>query len=110
VQVIRVIQEALTNVRKHARAGSARIRVASGEPGGMLTIVIEDDGRGFDPGGTAVHRDGGFGVQTMRERIELVGGTLRVDSAPGRGTRVMAMVPLAPAVTPARAGRTNASG
>jgi two-component system nitrate/nitrite sensor histidine kinase NarX len=99
LQVIRVIQEALTNVRKHARAGTARIRIASGEPGGMLTIVIEDDGRGFDPSAVTITRDGGFGVQTMRERIELVGGTLRVDSAPGRGTKVIAMVPM-PSVAP----------
>jgi two-component system nitrate/nitrite sensor histidine kinase NarX len=109
VQVIRVIQEALTNVRKHARANLARIRIASGEPGGMLTIVIEDDGRGFDPTKTTIHRDGGFGVQTMRERIELVGGTLRVDSAPGRGTRVIAMVPMTPTTPAARTGRPAAA-
>jgi two-component system sensor histidine kinase DegS len=65
----------------------------------MLTIVIEDDGRGFDPSAVTITRDGGFGVQTMRERIELVGGTLRVDSAPGRGTKVIAMVPM-PSVAP----------
>jgi len=93
IQLIRVIQEALTNVRKHARAKTARVRIKSGEDGGGLTIVIEDDGRGFDPTTTTVHRDGGYGLQTMRERIELVGGTLRVDSAVGRGTRVIAIVP-----------------
>jgi two-component system nitrate/nitrite sensor histidine kinase NarX len=103
LQLIRVIQEALTNVRKHAQATTARIRIA-GEPGGSLTIVIEDDGRGFDPGRTVIQRDGGFGLQTMRERIELVGGSLRLDSAPGRGTRVIALIPPASA-RPNRAGR-----
>ncbi len=108
IQIIRVIQEALTNVRKHARATTARIRITNGEPAGMLTIVIEDDGRGFDPSRSMIHRDGGFGVQTMRERIELVGGTLRVDSAPGRGTRVIAMVPLTPVPGLPRIGRASA--
>jgi signal transduction histidine kinase len=101
--VIRVIQEALTNVRKHAQATTARIRIAAASGGG-ITIVVEDDGRGFEPGRTAVQREGGFGLQTMRERIELVGGNLRLDSAPGRGTRVIAMIPPAGA-RPSRAGR-----
>jgi len=98
IQVIRVIQEALANVRKHARATQAKVRVAADGPAGGLTIVIEDNGRGFDPGTTAVHRDGGYGLQTMRERMELTGGTLRVDSAPGRGTRVVAILPETPRV------------
>jgi two-component system nitrate/nitrite sensor histidine kinase NarX len=103
LQVIRVIQEALTNARKHAHATTARIRIACGSDG-SLTIVIEDDGRGFDPSRLAVQRDGGFGLHTMRERIELVGGSLRLDSAPGRGTRVIAMIPPA-AARQGQAGR-----
>jgi two-component system nitrate/nitrite sensor histidine kinase NarX len=102
LQVIRVIQEALTNVRKHARATTARVRIAL-QPGGTLAIVVEDDGCGFDPTRTVVSPDGGFGVQTMRERVELVGGSLRIDSAPGRGSRVIAMVPLSAAAS----GRTG---
>jgi len=92
IQVIRVIQEALTNVRKHARATKARVRIASAEPGTM-TIVVEDDGRGFDPAAAPSHRDGGYGLQTMRERMQLAGGSLRIDSRPGRGTRIIAVVP-----------------
>ena len=92
IQVIRVIQEALTNVRKHARATKARIRIASAEPG-TLTIVVEDDGRGFDPTAAPSQRDGGYGLQTMRERMQLAGGSLRIDSRPGHGTRVIAVVP-----------------
>ena len=95
IQIIRVIQEALTNVRKHAGATTARIRVSNvgTGAGAGLMIVIEDDGRGFDPGATVVRKDGGYGLQTMRERMDLAGGTLRVDSAIGRGTRVVAIIP-----------------
>jgi len=96
VQIIRVIQEALTNVRKHAGASSAIVRIANG--GDLTTISIEDDGHGFDPTGTLLHRDGGFGLHTMRERMEIVGGTLSIDSATGRGTRVIARVPGVPPV------------
>jgi two-component system nitrate/nitrite sensor histidine kinase NarX len=93
IQVIRVIQEALTNVRKHARATRAHVRVSEAAVGDALVIVIEDDGRGFDPTVSRIHRDGGYGVATMRERVELVGGTLRIDSTPRHGTRVVATVP-----------------
>jgi signal transduction histidine kinase len=93
IQVIRVIQEALTNIRKHARATSANVRLTDSQAGQGLTIVIEDDGRGFDPAATLVHHDGGYGLQTMRERMELAGGSLRVDSSPGHGTRVIAIIP-----------------
>jgi len=94
IQVLRVIQEALTNVRKHADARSVRVRVQDTPPD-SLTVVIEDDGRGFDPDDVRVHKDGGYGLQTMRERMELAGGSLRVDSSRDRGTRVVAILPLA---------------
>jgi two-component system nitrate/nitrite sensor histidine kinase NarX len=93
VQVIRVIQEALTNVRKHSGAKNAIVHIAADAD--ATTIVIEDDGRGFDLGGTLLDRDG-FGLHSMRERMELIGGTLSIDSAPGRGTRVIARVPTPP--------------
>jgi signal transduction histidine kinase len=92
IQVLRVIQEALTNVRKHARATTATVRVTDAAPAGVM-ICIEDDGRGFDPREMRVHRDGGYGLETMRERMELAGGSLRVESSPNRGTRVIAIVP-----------------
>jgi signal transduction histidine kinase len=90
VQVIRVIQEALTNVRKHSGAKSAVVRIT--ESASTTTFVVEDDGDGFDPGGSLTDRDG-FGMFTMRERMVLLNGSLTVDSAPGRGTRVIAGVP-----------------
>jgi signal transduction histidine kinase len=90
VQVIRVIQEALTNVRKHSGAKSAVVRIT--ESGATTTFVVEDDGLGFDSGDSQFDRDG-FGVFTMRERMGLLNGSLTIDSAPGRGTRVVASVP-----------------
>lgn len=97
IQVIRVIQEALTNVRKHSGATSAVVRITQMD--GTATFVVEDDGRGFDKTETLLDRDG-FGLHSMRERLELIGGTLLIDSAPGRGTRIVAKVPSNPARTP----------
>jgi nitrate/nitrite-specific signal transduction histidine kinase len=92
IQVLRVIQEALTNVRKHAQARSVRIRITDC-PGESMQVVIEDDGRGFDPNAVGVHRDGGYGLETMRERMELAGGSFRIESMPNAGTRVTAVLP-----------------
>jgi len=90
VHLIRVIQEALTNVRKHSGAKSAIVRIT--ESDSETTFAVEDDGHGFDQGGSPFDRDG-FGLFTMRERMALLNGSLTIDSAPGRGTRVTASVP-----------------
>lgn len=87
VQVIRIIQEALTNVRKHARASHAWVRITSDDK--QIVVRIEDDGQGFD---AARIRRGDwphFGLQTMKERAESVRGTLEVTSIPGQGTCVV---------------------
>jgi signal transduction histidine kinase len=94
VQIIRVIQEALTNVRKHAGATSSIVRVTSDDA--FVTFRIEDNGRGFDLAKRLLDRDSGFGLHAMRERIESIGGTLAVDSAPGHGTALIARVPALP--------------
>jgi signal transduction histidine kinase len=86
--VYRLVQEALTNVAKHARA--SKVRVAVGESGGgELCIEVQDDGGGFDPDTT----DEGFGLSGMHERATLAGGTLRVESGEG-GTLVTARLPV----------------
>jgi two-component system nitrate/nitrite sensor histidine kinase NarX len=90
VQVIRVIQEALTNVRKHSGATSAIVHIT--ESDSTTTFVVEDDGHGFDSAHSPFDRDS-FGLSTMRERMALLNGSLTIDSAPGRGTRVIADVP-----------------
>lgn len=92
VQLLRIIQEALANVRKHAGATRARVRLAL-EPG-AVTASIEDDGVGFDPaalGRAALPR---FGLSTMRERAEAIDGTLEIASAPGEGTIVSVRIPV----------------
>jgi len=90
VQVIRVIQEALTNVRKHSGARRASVRISVGDA--QTVFVVEDDGAGFDPRTLAGERDR-FGLHTMRERTESVQGRLTIDSTPGRGTRLVVALP-----------------
>ena len=86
--VYRVVQEALTNVVRHAQASTATATVTV--RGGMLRAVIEDDGTGFDPAAPTAC----LGLRGMTERAELVGGTLRVVAAPGSGTVVVLEVPV----------------
>ena len=87
--VYRVVQEALTNVCRHARASRATVEVAGG-PDGVRTTVV-DDGAGFDPDAVPA---GSLGLTGMRERASLVGGTLQITSAPGAGTGVTLDVPV----------------
>ena len=82
-----MVQESLTNVRKHAQASIVIVRLA--RDGDATVVTIEDDGMGFDTGGVARSFGGGFGMTTMRERVEQVGGTLDVHTARGEGTRVI---------------------
>ncbi|MBI3014204.1 MAG: HAMP domain-containing protein [Candidatus Tectomicrobia bacterium] len=91
VQLIRIIQEALANVRKHAQA--KRARIAFEVNGTSTQVTVADDGRGFDPKETLKAGRLQFGLQTMRERAESLGGKLEVISAPGKGTRVLVHIP-----------------
>ncbi len=93
VHVIRIVQEALTNVRKHASAHSVLVSIRGDDT--STCFVVADDGVGFDPVLTASSQDG-YGLFTMRDRAALLGGTVQVDSAPGRGTTVLASVPERP--------------
>ena len=90
ITVYRLVQECLTNVAKHAAAGSVRIAIARAADGGALSVSVTDDGKGFDPG---VRRQG-LGLVGLRERVEALGGQLEIDSFPGAGTRIEAMIPL----------------
>jgi signal transduction histidine kinase len=87
VQLLRVVQEALTNVRKHAAANHAAVSLR--EDRGVVTLAVVDDGSGFDPSRLEEALDHGFGLASMRERVEQIGGTLAVHTAPGMGTRVV---------------------
>lgn len=91
--VFRVAQEALTNVERHA--GAETVLVQASHKDGHVSVEIEDDGAGFDSADLTAPKDSGrgLGLLGMRERVELLGGTLTLDSAPGRGTRVAFEVP-----------------
>jgi len=90
-QLFRVVQEALFNVVKHARAGTAMVRVAvAGSRGTDLVLEVSDDGCGFN---TDAQHPGHLGLRSMAERVAELGGTLHVDSRPGGLTTVHALVP-----------------
>jgi len=91
IQLVRIIQEALANVRKHARASQVQVKVRVQDP--CLLIAIKDNGRGFSTLPTEGPRRR-FGLTIMRERAESVGGKCRVISAPAQGTTVEVEVPL----------------
>ncbi len=109
--VYRVVQEALTNVSRHAQATRAVVSIAAAGDGSSIRVAVTDDGRGLPPGGAGLGPrgdglEGGFGMSGMRERAELVGGELELAPAPGRGTTVRLTVPLAgrPVGDPASVG------
>jgi signal transduction histidine kinase len=85
-QIVRTIQEALINIRKHAQVNQAVIRLS--QENGSIRISIEDEGQGFDPA-KIKEKISSFGLQIMRERVESVGGSLEIDTALNRGTRVI---------------------
>jgi signal transduction histidine kinase len=85
----RIVQESLTNVVKHARAG--HVSVVLTQKDSAVSVVVEDDGVGFEPGRV---RGDGIGLVGMRERVGLLGGRLTVESRPGAGTTFVAEVPL----------------
>jgi signal transduction histidine kinase len=92
-QAMRIVQEALSNVRRHARTDRATLRIE--RRGDAVRLSVEDEGQGFDPGVFDGLDDGRhLGLRTMRERAESVGGTLTVESQPGQGTRVVLDLPL----------------
>ena len=92
VEAFRIVQEALTNVRKHARAQHARVEFHI-QPDG-LELIVEDDGQGFAIEHTRPDRH--FGLRIMQERAESLGGTFQIRSEPGKGTRVHVHLPLYP--------------
>lgn len=89
VQLSRVVQEALTNVRKHSGASRADVLLRADEQ--ATRVEVCDDGCGFDP--SLPGRQDSYGLHTMRERVEQLGGQFTVRSTPGRGTRVVVDLP-----------------
>lgn len=91
VTLFRVTQEALTNVAKHARAHRVEVTLSYSD---LVVVDIRDDGVGFVTAGTGSPPGTGFGLRTMRQRIQAVGGVLEIESEPGEGTAVSAGVPV----------------
>lgn len=92
VQLLRIIQEALTNVRKHAASNLVSIQFNKQDH--LLSISIQDDGHGFELIDGEIQSDGHFGLQMMRERVDKIGGSIRISSQPGSGTEVLVCVPM----------------
>ena len=89
-QLYRIAQEGLNNVVKHAGATQVQIRLKY--EANTISLDIIDDGKGFEP--EAAHRSGGFGLQGIMERVQQLKGTLNIESAPSRGTHLIARIPL----------------
>jgi signal transduction histidine kinase len=86
--VYRIVQEALTNASKHS--GSEQVAVTVRDETGVITLTVRDHGRGFDPASGT----NGFGLVGMRERVESLGGSLSIESAPDEGATVSVRLPV----------------
>ncbi|NOZ29943.1 MAG: GAF domain-containing protein [Chloroflexi bacterium] len=91
--VFRLVQEGIANIVRHAQASEARIHLEL--VNGHLQLVVEDNGRGFDPRKTMTAEGGnGWGLRGMEERVTLLDGEMRIESSPGKGTRILVKIPL----------------
>jgi signal transduction histidine kinase len=93
VALLRTMQEALQNVRRHA--GASAVNVTLSYMDDLVALDVQDDGRGFDPESViAVGVERGFGLRAMRERVEALGGSLLVESEPGEGCTLAVELPV----------------
>jgi signal transduction histidine kinase len=94
ISIFRIVQEWLNNVVKHAQAQTARLIVTKED--GTVRMILEDDGKGFDYAAVTNRngRSGTFGLANLRERASLLGGSVRIETAPGKGTRLRVELPL----------------
>jgi signal transduction histidine kinase len=88
--ILRIVGEALANAARHANARTVNIRL--GNVDGSLRVAVSDDGRGFDSDDEEL-AERGFGLRSMRERAQLIGGHVNLNSQPGAGTRVEIGIP-----------------
>jgi signal transduction histidine kinase len=91
-QILLIVQEAITNALRHGRPKSIRVNVASKAEDDTIHVIVRDDGAGFEMGEQRGTESGHFGIHGMRERAEQLGGSLRIESQPGEGTTVHAVV------------------
>jgi signal transduction histidine kinase len=108
ITLYRVIQEALTNVAKHAKA-TTQVTITLSHVNAMLRLVIEDDGQGFDAEREVAafgSQGSGLGLVGIRERLSLAGGELEIESVPGVGTTIFVRLPFeSTAIVPSLAPR-----
>jgi two-component system sensor histidine kinase UhpB len=90
VTIYRIVQEGMTNIAKHS--GASRVDLAIERKGSHVELTLRDNGRGADPNATT----SGLGLIGMRERVEMLGGQLRIDTAPSKGFAVHARIPVSP--------------
>jgi signal transduction histidine kinase len=90
--LLRIGQEAITNAVRHASASAVAVELTYRPE--SVALCVRDDGKGFDTGQTIVADGVHWGLRTMRERAEQIGGTLRITSAAGRGTAIEVVVPI----------------
>jgi PAS domain S-box-containing protein len=90
IQIYRIIQEALTNIIKHAKA--KKVQVTLSRKAGNILLAVRDDGHGFKPGAEKI--EGGLGLLGIRERVDAAGGSIQIKSRPGRGTKISIKMPL----------------
>jgi PAS domain S-box-containing protein len=92
--IYRIFQECLTNISKHA--GASKVSIAIRKKEGLISIVLEDNGTGFDPAQIAARRVAGrgLGLAALNERARMLGGTLEIRSQPGAGTKVTCVIPI----------------
>lgn len=107
-QLLRIVQEALTNVRKHARASN--VRVAVERRGAARYLLVVDDGAGFDTDAAALPEGGRFGLKTMAERAASIGASVAVVSRAGQGTRLEVALPAVEAVLLTETRDAHSSG
>jgi signal transduction histidine kinase/ligand-binding sensor domain-containing protein len=91
ISIYRIAQESLNNVVKHSRASAARFEVRKDD--GVLRMTLEDNGVGFDYETVINRSSSGFGLANLRERVRLLGGTLKIEASPGKGTRLAVDIP-----------------
>ena len=90
--LFRIAQEALINITKHAKASRVTIELRNAD--GRIRLVVSDNGRGFEPPQSPIGKaKSGWGLTIMRERALSIGGSFHLDSAPGKGTRVVVEIP-----------------
>lgn len=90
VMIFRAIQELLNNVGRHSNASSVKVQIDLGE--GLVKVTVDDDGKGFDP--RSLDEKGGMGLKVIRDRVDMLGGVMDVDSVVGQGTRVTFQLPI----------------